>query len=286
MADKFEDVPNLYLLTKCDMACRFCYASKDLGRMPKARAMGVVDAFRRRGATHINITGGEALLHPDALEIVAYAHQVGMQITLFTSGSLYHERRVVAFSPYLSWLALSLDGDETLNVAMGRIPKHYAKALEAIELTRLHAPTVRIRVATVVTRINVDGLRSLAMVLASERYKPDLWRLKQMVPTRRAAENEGELAVDDDVFAAAMSKLSSEFGSRIRMHVHPNSAKIADTMCVHPDGSATVTVRAGRGMKILELGSMFADSDGVIDRWLVTRDETNARDYRDAWQPA
>ncbi len=280
----FGDVVNLYLLTECDMACKFCYASKDLDPMPVDRAKSAVEFFRSLGASRINLTGGEILMHPNALEVVRHAFDCGLKVTLFTSGSLYDEERIGTFSPYLDWLALSLDGDRVINNRMGRSKRHFDAALAALAKTRALAPDVKIRVATVVTRVNVDHLLPLAEILADAAHRPDLWRIKQMVPTRRAGEHLDTLGVPVPEFLRATAQVNERFGSALAIDAIANDNKEADTMCIHPDGACTVTVTIADEMKIKQLGNLFVDPQQVIASWTGSRRPDNASNYAAQWQ--
>ncbi len=279
----FKDVANLYLLTNCDMECSFCYASKNLGNMSPERARSVIDFLRAAGAERINLTGGEILMHPKALEIVRYASDSGLLVTLFTSGSMLTQRRAEQFVPHITWLALSLDGPPEINVAVGRSERHYPATIEALKLVRAMQSDVRIRVATVVTRLNVAHLQPLADTLSEPDLLPDLWRLKQMVPTRRAGEMKDELGVELDVFREHMARLSESHGHRVRMQIHPAASKVADTMCIHPNGAATVTLGDGDDMEIVPLGNMFANPAAVLKAWWTHRDGENADGYDAMW---
>lgn len=285
MTDKrpFKDVANLYLLTNCDMDCSFCYASKNLGNMSLERAKFVIDFLASAGAERINLTGGEILMHPEALTVVRYAADAGLGVTLFTSGSMLTEKRAEKFIPHIDWLALSLDGPPAINVAVGRSERHYAATIDALRLVRAMGSTVRIRVATVVTQINIAHLMPLAETFAQPELTPDLWRLKQMVPTRRAGEAKDELGVTFQVFEEHMTPLANRYGRRIRMQIHPAASKVADTMCIHPNGAATVTLGDGDDMEIVGLGNMFSDADAVIGAWWRHRDDDNAAGYDEMW---
>jgi MoaA/NifB/PqqE/SkfB family radical SAM enzyme len=282
-ARPFKDVANLYLLTNCDMDCTFCYASKDLGLMSVERANSVIDFLRDAGAERINLTGGELLMHPQAHEIVRHAAESGLRVTLFTSGSMLTQRRAERFLPHIDWLALSLDGPPAINVAVGRSERHYDATVNALRLTRALAPDLKIRVASVVTSINVEHLHQLGTLFSDPTLTPDLWRLKQMVPTRRAKEEKDQLGIPQDVFATHMADLLRRHGSKMRIQIHPAASKVADTMCIHPNGAATVTLGDGDDMNIVGLGNMFSDPQRVLDGWWRYRDEDNADGYDAMW---
>jgi MoaA/NifB/PqqE/SkfB family radical SAM enzyme len=280
---RFKDVANLYLLTNCDMSCTFCYASKDLGLMSVDRAKSVIDYLVAAGAERINLTGGEILMHPEAATVVRYAAETGLKVTLFTSGSMLTERRAKKFLPHVDWLALSLDGPPHINEAVGRSPRHYDATLNALRMCRELRPDLKIRVASVVTKINVAHLVELGPVFVQPELTPTLWRLKQMVPTRRAQVEKDQLAISEDVFRHHMSLLVDAYGDRLRIQVHPAASKVADTMCIHPNGAATVTLGDGDDMEIVGLGNMFHDPAKVLDGWWQYRDSDNADGYDAMW---
>jgi MoaA/NifB/PqqE/SkfB family radical SAM enzyme len=286
MERQLKDVVNLYLLTDCDMTCKFCYASKGKSRMTLDRARWFIDALRSRGGTRINITGGEPLLHPEATDIVEHASRQGLAVALFTSGSRYGDEEIARFSPHIRWLALSLDGDPQTNLAMGRSREHFDGVMNALSKTRSQAPQVSVRVATVVTSLNVHRLEELGTCLDVPSVRPDLWRIKQMVPTRRAGRHYDSLAARDHDFARMAALVQNRFGSTMRIDVISLSEKVSDTICVHPDGEATVTVGSGRSMSIHPLGNVFEDFDAVVATWDGLKDARNSREYGMQWTPA
>jgi MoaA/NifB/PqqE/SkfB family radical SAM enzyme len=281
---QFSDVANLYLLTNCDMECSFCYASKDLGAMSVERATSVLDFLRDAGASRINLTGGEILMHPNAEDVVRYAAGIGLAVTLFTSGSMLTKRRASKFFPHIEWLALSLDGPPAINAAVGRSERHYDATVSALRLAREYTAGLRIRVATVVTALNVAHLGPLGELFSQQDVAPDLWRLKQMVPTRRAKDAKDLLSVSNPSFETAMSQLVADYGHRVRMQVHPAKSKVADTMCIHPNGAATVTLGDDDDMRIVGLGNMFVRPQAVLDSWWTHRDADNANAYDAMWE--
>ncbi|GAA3570799.1 radical SAM protein [Streptomyces osmaniensis] len=283
-AARFTDTANLYLLTNCDMACSFCYASKGLGKFTLEQLRSVLDSLKEAGATHVNLTGGEPLMHPQVDDVVAYAAGLGFSITLFTSGSLLTEEKARAIAPHVKWFALSLDGTRETNLAVGRGEGHYEAALRSIEIIRAVAPDKRVRVTSVATRVNVENLKDLAKILGEPRHRPDLWRIKQMVPTRRANEKADELGIDDALFHREMRQVVEALPEGFPVQIHDSKYKSGDTMCIHPRGMATVTLGDGSDMDIVPLGNMLLDPQKVFRSWNERRDARNADRYNTMWQ--
>lgn len=81
----------LSLTDRCNLACQYCSAGDRQGsyRIDAAFAVGLVRWLSsRHGVRHVRLTGGEPLLHPQLLEIIAALSVLGTldEITLTTNG--------------------------------------------------------------------------------------------------------------------------------------------------------------------------------------------------------
>lgn len=79
----------LWLTDYCNLACPYCYAMPFSGRrMETTRLMELVDECAAMGVFDLTLAGGEPLLHPDILDIVARATGQGIRVGLLTNGVL------------------------------------------------------------------------------------------------------------------------------------------------------------------------------------------------------
>ncbi len=78
---------------KCNIQCLGCYRLQIAGHKPLEELKEDIRFFKEwRNCYNISIAGGEPLLHPDIVEIVAYIHQLGMKPLLLSNGrALNHE---------------------------------------------------------------------------------------------------------------------------------------------------------------------------------------------------
>lgn len=280
---KYEDVVTMYLLTECDMKCKFCYASKDLGRMSYAQACGAIDYFASIGATKISLTGGEVLMHPDVVEITKHAFEKRFEVNFFTSGSLLTEAKLDKIAPYLKWITLSLDGPEAIDIEMGRSKIHYENTINALIVIKKKYPEINVRLVTVVTSININYLQNLGKILIEKDATPDYWRLKQMVPIRRAKENKEQLGVNNELFTEKTEELIKSYSDKIKIKGTLAEEKTADIMIIHPDGSCTTTCANDEEYYLKELGNIFANPDEAVNNWFKFRSEKNADHYQGIW---
>jgi molybdenum cofactor biosynthesis enzyme MoaA len=78
----------LEITDKCNTYCRGCYRINGMeGHKPLAQIKEEVDLLQKlRNCDNISIAGGEPLIHPDILEIVAYIKSLGMKPLILTNG--------------------------------------------------------------------------------------------------------------------------------------------------------------------------------------------------------
>jgi radical SAM protein with 4Fe4S-binding SPASM domain len=79
---------DLALTYRCNNACPHCYVARptDYPEMDTADWRAVIDKVWEVGIPHVCFTGGEATLHPDLVELVAYAQELGLVTGLLTNG--------------------------------------------------------------------------------------------------------------------------------------------------------------------------------------------------------
>ncbi len=160
----------LELTYRCNWRCVFCYNPRhgDLSPLSLEEWVGVLDDLRELGTLSIVLTGGEALAHPEFLEIARAARGRGFAVRLFTNGSLVSEQMADALAGLdLVGAEMSLHGagPETHDHTTQR-PGSFAALLEGLE--RLKVRGIPLLLKTPLTHINeneLDGMIALAQRL-------------------------------------------------------------------------------------------------------------------------
>src|SRR3954453_22182715 len=80
------------LTDRCDLACVYCRPSRSDGyleeRLEERAWHAMIEGLARAGVRRVRITGGEPLLHPRAVELVAFVTSVGFEdVALTTNGT-------------------------------------------------------------------------------------------------------------------------------------------------------------------------------------------------------
>ena len=80
---------------KCNFHCRYCYLqgrSGGEGGLTPDEGRSVISQARDLGARKLIVLGGEPMLYPPILEMLAYGREQGLQVEIFTNGSRIDRR--------------------------------------------------------------------------------------------------------------------------------------------------------------------------------------------------
>lgn len=122
---------------RCDARCTMC----SIWQLPRDEFLGADDYRRCLPTTlrNVNVTGGEALLRPDIVEVVHAIHEGGgaPRIVLATNGfrperTLATIEQIRRHVPRLA-VAVSIDGDARTHDRMRGVPRAYARAVRTLE---------------------------------------------------------------------------------------------------------------------------------------------------------
>lgn len=77
------------LSSRCNERCIHCYIpnnKKDTGAdMPLEKVKSILDEFSKMGGIHVTLSGGEAFLHPNLIEICEYCRTKDLKITILSN---------------------------------------------------------------------------------------------------------------------------------------------------------------------------------------------------------
>ena len=172
----------------CDLVCRHCRASAQPQRHPHEltteEGYALEKEVRRFGRPLFVLTGGDPLKREDLFDLIAYAHDIGLRVSLSPSGTplLTSDALARARDAGAEAVSISIDGasSETHDAFRG-VPGSFRWCVEGAKAaTRLG---LDLQVNTTVTRHNVGELSnilSLVEVLGAKR-----WSVFFLVPTGR-----------------------------------------------------------------------------------------------------
>jgi 12,18-didecarboxysiroheme deacetylase len=126
---------------RCNLHCRHCYSgSQDRnyeGELGTAEGHELIDDLAGFGVPVILFSGGEPLLRPDILELIAHARERGVRAVLSTNGTLITPamaRRLRELN--LSYAGISLDGLEPTHDRFRGLKGAFRQALAGLRNCR------------------------------------------------------------------------------------------------------------------------------------------------------
>ena len=172
----------------CDLACVHCRACAQPARNPlelsTAEAKRLIDEIAAMQVPVFVLTGGDPLKRPDIFELVQYAtdHKVRISLTPSATPLLTRENIVRLRQCGLVRLAVSLDGPTAeIHDAFRRVPGSYEWTINAVRWAREIGLPVQIN--TTITRHNLSMLGDTIALL--EELDIALWSVFFLVPTGR-----------------------------------------------------------------------------------------------------
>ncbi len=172
----------------CDLACVHCRACAQPARNPLELntddAKQLIDDIAAMEVPVFVLTGGDPLKRPDIFDLVQYATERGVRISLTPSATplLTRENIVRLQQCGLVRLAVSLDGPTAeIHDAFRRVPGSYEWTIDAVRWAReIDLP---VQINTTITRHNLTQLDDTIALL--EKLDIALWSVFFLVPTGR-----------------------------------------------------------------------------------------------------
>lgn len=140
------------LTARCNERCIHCYAESGPERTEQlslADVREVLDSAFGLGKPFVQFTGGDPLIHPDLVEMVAYARALDPAgIEVYTNGLLLDEALVTRLAPSAPRMCFSIYADEpAVHDAITRVPGSWKKTLAAMRRARQAGLEVRAGIA-------------------------------------------------------------------------------------------------------------------------------------------
>src|SRR5579875_1303526 len=158
----------------CDLACKHCRASAQPlahpSQLTTAEGLNLIDQIADPGVPLFVFTGGDPLKRPDIFERIAHAVKRGVHAALTPSATPLLTREAIfrIREAGLARLAVSLDGSHPgIHDEIRGVPGAWERTVEAIQWA--NEAGLPIQVHTVVSRLNIDDLDRLSVLLVQKQ---------------------------------------------------------------------------------------------------------------------
>jgi MoaA/NifB/PqqE/SkfB family radical SAM enzyme len=214
--------------------------------MSRDTALRVASALKDAGVRGVVISGGEPTLLSYLPELVEALHRPqgdlpSPRVVLSTNG-LAPPRAMERVLPNLSWIALPLesaDAAEHLALRTGVAP-HREKMLTLLAEVRKNHGHVKVKLGTVITRLNVGGAPDV-LSLIDDACLPDVWKVYQMSETNYGADNRSWLSLGDEEFEDVVHRCEAAAQERgVTLRVYRNRTRTGSYFFIDPDCQVVV----------------------------------------------
>lgn len=149
------------LSSRCNERCIHCYIPNDKKNhgfdMPTAKVKSILDEFAEMGGIHVTLSGGEAFLHKDLIEIVQYCREKDLKISILSNLiSLKDDQLPILKASNLSLIQVSLYSmDPVIHDSITTVKGSFEKTKDAIE--KLVAADIPVQISCPIMKANKHG---------------------------------------------------------------------------------------------------------------------------------
>ncbi len=253
---------------ECNDNCLYCFGSKSL-QFSKDVDELIIDRIVASNVENISITGGEPTINPERLVyIINRLSDAQKKIYLSTNGFRFFEV-YESVKNKLDIIGVPLDGyDSYSNMINGRKKEAFENSVNIIKNVD---ENIIIKVGTVVTKRNFDymWLNKIAEVL-NEYNNVLIWRIYEIVPENRGAENGKFLLLNDEernILNTNVQKISSQ-KHKYQIEFVTREMRSKNYLIIQPDGTYMIPIDFGDKVEEVVIGDAKLESiEEMENKW-------------------
>lgn len=126
---------NVYLTNACNLHCIHCFMNAGIKleqELSVDKWKSVLRDFSQTGGEFVTFTGGEPTMYSGFEEVVAFAHQLGLNVTVLSNGLLWTDEQILRMKTYIDEIQFSIDGVTEQDNAKVRGKNHFQKVVDTV----------------------------------------------------------------------------------------------------------------------------------------------------------
>ena len=163
------------LSSRCNERCIHCYIPNEKKNsgidMPLNKVKSILDEFADMGGIHVTLSGGEAFLHKDLLDICRYCREKDLKISILSNLISLKDEDIIGLKTVnVSLIQTSLYSmDEEIHDKITKVKGSWTKTKNAIE--KLVAADIPVQISCPLMKANKDGYRAVLEYARSLKIK-------------------------------------------------------------------------------------------------------------------
>ncbi|GBD84031.1 cyclic pyranopterin monophosphate synthase 1 [bacterium BMS3Abin02] len=231
---------DFHVTSECSQECPYCWGPQDIGEVDTDTALAIVAKIAASGARRIVFTGGDPLKRADIGELIHSAKRHGLEVAVSTTGDELTAAFLDRHGADIDLVSLPLDGATEEVSSRTKKEGHFTAVMAALDLLAVH-PDIDVKVATPVTRFNIDDIPNIVTLL-EERARRSSNRLFYNVFQAFPRSMDPDVAWDQLIVTAAEFAALQDRVGGTRLRINWLSHETLDRLyvMVFPDGRLTI----------------------------------------------
>ena len=198
------------LTNKCNLGCKWCYDNshgEDSREISFEEVKECIRNLKELGTEILNLTGREATIRDDLLEIIKYAKELGLKVILTTNGFSLLKKYKEALQ-YLDYLSIPLDASkpELANLircsSNGEPSNHFERIMNILDYLKDNEFDFKLKINTLVEKRNLNDVSLIGRVIFC-----DIWKIVEVQKQGDAIKNWKEISITNEQYSKVVNNI-------------------------------------------------------------------------------
>lgn len=182
---------SLGITNRCNLRCKHCFADSgnfNPNELTTEELFKLIDQMKDVGTFFLAIGGGESLLRYDLFQVLKYARENFIAVSIVTNGLLINKEIAGKFNELnLDTITVSIDGLEKTHDQL-RGKGNFRKAINKIKILRKHCRTAKLAIRVTINSLNINEYKEL--IKLAEKLSLDFIRFAPIQLLGRVKDNQ------------------------------------------------------------------------------------------------